>query len=149
MAPALVLALAAACGAGGDQALGDWPHHETLDDLEQASDHALLVRVTDVRRDVVDDIDSDVVQADVLASDPALGDTVITLDTVHDTGLHDSVEMLPGSTYAVFVTITEDGGTTLVSPYQGVFPVTGGVAGPSDAGTFPLGAVAGRLGLTG
>lgn len=144
---ALGLVAVAACGSSNDEAAGDSPYYGSLTELEAASDYALRISVTDVETSVMDGTTWDVVHGDVLASDPSFSDEAVTLEIPADTGTAESVEMVSGSEYAIFVRVSDDGDVFLTSADQGVFPVSDGVAGSSDAGTFPLGDAASRLGL--
>ncbi|WP_157803841.1 hypothetical protein [Luteimicrobium subarcticum] len=149
---ALCIALAAtlaACSSGDQQAAGDSPFYASLGALESASDHALLISVTGIEKAVIEGMDQDIVHADVEASDPDFDHKTVTLTLPVDNGTDDSVELRTGTEYAVFVKVSDSGVAYLTSPDQGVFPVVDGTAGHSDAGTFPLGDAARRLGLAG
>ncbi|RAX23163.1 hypothetical protein [Actinomyces sp. Z3] len=145
---ALGVVTVAACGSGDDRVAEDSPYYGSLSELEAASDYALRISVTDVEASVVDGAAWDVVHGDVLASDPSFSDEAVTLEIPADTGTAESVEMASGGEYAIFVKVSDDGDVFLTSADQGVFPISDGVAGSSDAGTFSLGDAASRLGLS-
>ena len=136
-----------ACGSDSNLSKGDSPYYGSVEDIEAASDYALFISVTNIDKRTIDDIDMNLVQADVLAGYPEFNQQTISLEIPADTDTAESIDLLGGHEYAVFVRVSERGETYLTSPDQGVFPVNNDSVGPSRANTFPLGNVAGRLGL--
>lgn len=115
--------------------------------LLKASDALLLVDVGDSKPADVEGVAYLIYQVEVVASYPTLNITQLEIAAIPDNGTAETINLVKGRRYALFVMRPKDGPAQLASPSQGVFVVNGSKAGESRMDTFPLGELGSKIGL--
>lgn len=145
-----LLAMTAACSGAATGPAADSRSYASEDEI--MSDSVAVVHMEVIGTagtGVIDTIDHNLYEARVLASRPADVPHAITVATIPENGLAETIDLSVGSEYVAFLYQQVEGAYLLTSPSEGVFPVTGETVQPSEADTFALDSIARGLGLEG
>ncbi|MDR1187067.1 MAG: hypothetical protein LBK95_06385 [Bifidobacteriaceae bacterium] len=142
----LVAPLALGACSSAPRETGDWPWYDSAAAIQEGSDAAVYVEVERVDPGEGDEAGINQCSATVIASDPKIAESELVIG-VPASATGRRVEVKAGGQYVMFVNLFEDAKASVVSPGQGVFPVTEGEVGKSGEDTFTIADVATRLDL--
>ena len=127
----------------------DSPYYATCRALTKASQFALRIDVSaHAGNPSVQGVKMNSVKARIISSFPSISKREIYVLVPYSPGLSEYIDLKVGNEYVIYVNSYGTSEVILVSPDQGVFPVSNGVVGPSRLGPFSIGAnTAGELGL--